>query len=395
MTGQANDRGGFSPQEDGPLNGEGIAESARVEPLGSAVSQLERRVAELEAQLARVQAGVGPLDVGAAPLQVLEVEPSLRQYAPMLASLPGACRRPGKRRLVIPIHLPKLVHLSSIFAGVADDMEGDAPVVTFVATTALERALIQSYVDMVHPRLPIDCEIISAEEMCEALCFTTLGKRLMDGRAEGTINVKKILGLFRSVLLGSEETICMDSDVLFLKAPSELFDRVALNYSTGKMVFLNSPIDITQEVVRQSSSRFFSDRDAARLAALYGENKFSWFFDAPYYPASEASAFLAHLCHVGGGLERALGQLTWHTFDHVLFANYLILRGDLEVVDARSTVRPNAITDDLTLQDIGAIKEKYDLLPAWAPLSSLVSAGDHALKDQFFVAIHADRLREP
>lgn len=393
-TGETDDRGALPEQENGSPVGGNLAEGERTEALDSVLSQLGRRIADLEARMAGIQTGRGPLDVSAARVEILEVEPSLRQYAPMLAALPGACRRPAKRRLIIPIHLPKIVHLSSLFAGVAEDEDGDALVVTFVTTTAVERGLIQSYMDMIRPRLPYSFEIISAEEMCEALCFSTLRKMLVDGATEGAINVKKILGLFRGVLLGSEETICMDSDAIFLKNLSELFDRSASNYSKRKMIFLNSPIDLTEEVVRQSSSMFFSEGDAAKLAAFYGAQKFSWFFDAPYYPASDASAFLAHLSYVSGGLERALWRLTWHTFDYVLFANYLIIRGDLEIIDARAVVRRNAITDDLTLQDIGAIKEKYDLLPAWAPLSSLLSAVDDSLNGQFVVAIHADRLRE-
>jgi len=323
------------------------------------------------------------------PQKLEDVEPALAGRRESLRALPGS-RSLGKRRLIIPIHPPKISHLSSMFSpplAIADDSDVG---LTFVATNREEREMFEKYISLTELRIPVPFEIISAVEACDRLGFSQLAETLSAGSGS-TINVKKILAIYIAVLDGSKEIICIDSDVVFVSSVDEVFSKAHSNYTKSVFFAANSPSAITRDVV-SACADFYSSEDAMKIKSIMGTNLFSWFYDVPYYPLPDVEAFLSHIAFCHGGIERALCRLTWHTFDHVLFVNYLVLRGLFNIADVTGVVREGLISDNLGMVDIVSIKNSHDgYLPVWAPLSSMLSDPDLSAEAGFSLAMHVDR----
>lgn len=324
------------------------------------------------------------------PKKLEDVEPTLAGRRESLRALPGS-RALGKRRLIIPIHPPKISHLSSMFSppsAIADDFDVG---LTFVATNREEREMFEKYISLTELRIPVPFEIISAVEACDRLGFSQLAETLSAGSGS-TINVKKLLAIYIAVLDGATEIICLDSDVVFVSSVEEVFSKARSNYTKSVFFAANSPSDITRDVV-SACADFYCPEDAMKLKSIMGTNLFSWFYDVPYYPLPDVEAFLSHIAFCHGGIERALCRLTWHTFDHVLFLNYLVLRGLFNIADVTGVVGQGLISDNLGMVDIVSIKNSYDgYLPVWAPLSSMLSDPHLSAEAGFSLAMHVDRV---
>lgn len=359
-------------------------------------SELVSEVRELRARLMALEARLEPRegrDVWNSPQGLLLADPGLEMFAEALRLVPGAATSQSRRRIIIPIHLPKVAHIASLFAAAPDVHDEGTPSVTFLLGSIEEREAVQAFIEVAKPALPAGYEVISAQEVCTALSFEHLKGMVTSNDFPGIINLKKLLGLSRSVITGDDEVVIMDSDAMFIGSISAFFDDARAAYHSKQCVCLYAPGDLVQEVINQSACVFYSPADSRALGAWYGGSKFSWFFDAPYYPSDAASGFLAHLAFVSGGLERALGRLTWHTFDHVLFTNYRMLRNEAKILDARRSVNVGTISDELSIDDIVAIKRDWNRLPTWVPLSSLVADVSHPVRNQMNAVIHLDRLR--
>lgn len=399
---------GLSDGHDGPgyeavsTSAAGQNESATTASLAleealQALSALTLKVDQMAAQsdvLARensdLRASLDALEEAGRPPSLEDIDRLFKSkiYEPF--SLVGSHRAALPKHLIIPIHPPKIGHVSNIFSRVDGHEKSEDVLLTFVTTTAGERALMERYIALTHPQIPVAYEVISAMELADGMGFSLLSAEM--GRSEAAIiNIKKMLGLYRAFYLGAQEVICMDSDAIFLAAPDDLFETARRNYERKVFMASYSPIEITDQVVLASAS-YFPEDESRRLRALIGVGQFSWFFDAPYYPATDGREFLAHISLAHGGMERALLALTWHTFDHVLFINYLLLRGDFELVDVRRLVGADKISDDLSLMDLRAIEAEHGYRPAWAPLPAMLSLPEAEGEGQYVVAFHVDRV---
>lgn len=306
------------------------------------------------------------------------------------ATLSGASGVGRAKHLVIPIHPPKIGHISNIFSRADDTAASDEVLLTFITTTPAERQLVQRYIELTHPRIPLAYDVVSAVEIAEALGLGLLASQVAKNEPS-IINVKKILGLYRSLRMGAEEVICIDSDAIFLGSIDALFETAKANYENKRFYAAFSPIELTDHVI-QACSNYFAENENRRLRTMVPAGLFSWFFDAPFYPREDAREFLTHICVAHGGLEQALLALTWHTFDHILFINFLLIRGDFKMVDIRGLVEEGRITDDLALSDLRAVEAKYGYRPAWAPLSALFALPRDEGGPEFTVAFHVDRV---
>jgi len=355
--------------------------------LRTTIKELARRVDELSDVTRALQRADHPASAKWTPRRLEAVEPATRKAAAQ--QIVGA-RVSARQRVIIPIHPPKISHLSSMFAScaVADDIAEVG--FTFVATDAAERMMFDRYIELAHPNIPAPFEIISATEICDAYGFSEL-KRVLLSNTSATINIKKLLSVYMAIHRGSEDIICFDSDVVCMSSIEEIFARVKRNYASRTFFAANSPTEITKDVIL-ASAEYYSVEDAMKIKAIMGSNLFAWFYDVPYYPSRDTEAFFAHIAFRHGGIERALCQLSWHTFDHVLFINYLVVRDIARIADITSIVGQDLITDNLTVHDIMTVKEKYDgYLPAWAPLASILSTPSLSKDANFLLAMHVDR----
>lgn len=357
--------------------------------LRAVISKLAERVDALTRITDALQRAEHPASAKSTPRKLEEVEPALSGRREALRGLPGS-QVLGKSRLIIPIHPPKISHLSSMFSPSSDTTDDFDIGLTFVATDREEREMFENYISLAGLKFPVPFEIVSAVEICDCLGFSQLADILLS-RSSSTINVKKILSIYVAVLGGASEIVCIDSDVAFISGISEVFSKAANNYSKSVFFAANSPTDITKDVV-QACADYYSPDDSMKIRAIMGTNLFAWFYDVPYYPTPDTEAFLSHIAFCHGGIERALCRLTWHTFDHVLFVNYLLLRGLSKVSDITGLVSQGLISDNLGTVDIVSVKNFHDgYIPVWAPLSSMLSNPHLSKETGFLVAMHVDR----
>jgi hypothetical protein len=300
------------------------------------------------------------------------------------------------RHLVIPIHLPKVFHISSIFSSLSNERFDTEEVrVTLVATGKYEKAVIERYLAVTRAPMPRYCEVISALEVTEAAGWTRLGEALSQNqRGGGRINMKKLLSVSRAFALGAEEVCCIDADTLLLKPVGSLFDQVEKNYARKVFFAAGSPIDITKSTYR-AAANFFSPNDEKILDEIYGVDRFSWFFDIPFYKREDFFQFLQHVAFLYGGVEEAWATLTWNHFDHILYVNYLLLRGDFKLLDLVPIVGDGKITDDLDLNDLDRIRDIHRYQPAWLTLTAATQGnieGKDCISRGFSAIFHVDRV---
>lgn len=304
----------------------------------------------------------------------------------------GAAEGHFRRHLVIPIHLPKLSHLSSLFPNREDTApRDDGILLSIVATTEAERATIERYVKLLVPPPPITIEVIAAEEICSLLGWNDLASAIRENRSGGIINMKKLIALYRAISIGAERIHIIDSDAVFLTSPQEALDAASRNYAHGKYFAAYSSIDITRDVSRNCMD-YFGSSASSELNHWYSAGIFSWFVDIPTYHVEDVRDFFAHIGRLHGGVEFALSSLTWHHFEHILFINFLLLVGRARLIDVRSIVEHDRISDALTAAELEAIHEVHGYKPAWATLSALLSSGHDLASCGFHVACHIDRI---
>jgi hypothetical protein len=299
------------------------------------------------------------------------------------------------RHLIIPIHLPKIFHISSIFSFLANERsDADDVRVTLVATGRYEKEVIERYLEVANTATPRHCEVISALEVAEAAGWMRLVEALSKNQGGGCINMKKLLAVCRAFALGGEQVCCIDADTLLLKPLNIFFDQVEANYAKKKFFSASSPIGITKSTYRASAS-FFSLKDEAKLDAIYGLDRFSWFFDVPFYERKDFFQFLQHVVFLHGSVDEAWAALTWNHFDHILYLNYLLLRGDFKLVDLVPLVGDGKITDDLDLSDLNSAHDAHKYRPVWLTLTAATKDGagiQESVLTGFSAIYHVDRI---
>ena len=295
-----------------------------------------------------------------------------------------------RRHLIMPIHPPKVNHLSTIFSRVTSVIDQDV-IWTLVVTSPAEREMVERYFQLAKPIVPSQLEVVSALEIAALLGMDDLANAIRENRNGGVINMKKLLAVYRAQCLGAEEICCVDSDVIFLKPLNELFDVCAGNYARQIFIACSSAIPSSVEVIL-ATSRYFSPFDEKSLGEIYQSRLYSWFFDAPYYERSDTADFFNHIRQLYGGIENALSILSWHHFDHILYMNYLLLTGKFQLIDASESVGAGKLTDNLSLAELRIIEARFTVTPAWITLQGLISEWDDAASQGFCAIFHVDRL---
>jgi hypothetical protein len=299
------------------------------------------------------------------------------------------------RHLVIPIHLPKIFHISSIFSFlVSERLDTEDVRVTLVATGKYEKEVIARYLAVSGTATPKHCEVISALELTEAAEWSRLGEALSQNQGGGCINMKKLVSVCRAFALGAEQVCCIDADTLLLKPLDAFFDQLEANYAKKAFFAGGSPIAITKATYR-ASANFFSSKDEGKLDEIYGVDRFSWFFDAPFYQREDFFQFLQHVVFLYGGVDYAWGTLTWNHFDHILYLNFLLLRGDFKLVDLVPLVGNAKITDDFDLTDLNAVQSTHGYRPAWLTLTAATKDATgvrESVAHGFSAIYHVDRV---
>ncbi|MBC8751447.1 MULTISPECIES: hypothetical protein [Paraburkholderia] len=299
------------------------------------------------------------------------------------------------RHLLIPIHLPKIFHISSIFSFLSKaELDTEDVRVTLVATGTYEREVIERYLEVAASAVPRHCEVISALEVTEAAGWTRLGDALAKNQGGGCINMKKLLSVCRAFALGADQVCCIDADTLLLKSLDSFFDQIETNYAKKTFFSAGSPIDITKSTYR-ASANFFSPRDEGKLDGIYGSDRYSWFFDIPFYAREDFFEFLQHVAFLYGGVDEAWARLTWNHFDHILYVNYLLLRGDFKLVDLVPIVGDGKITDDLDLSHLDRVQDIHEYRPVWLTLTAATqddTGGKQCVSRGFSAIYHVDRV---
>lgn len=314
-------------------------------------------------------------------------------HAAILKSNPltGSLENQHSRHLLIPIHVPKLTYLSSMFAQMGGKWDQERVRCTIIATSSADRELTEQYIRLTRPAMLRNYEVISAVELASTLKMHDLANAMSENRNGGIINMKKLLALHRAFGEGADEAICVDSDVAFLRPLDGLFEQAGSNYRKNMFIAVSSSLDITIDAVRNCAS-YFSQNDERKLTDIYRGNLFSWFFDIPYYVRNDTREFFDHISTFYGGLEPALLQLSWHHFDYILYMNYLILRGDFALRDVSTFVTADRLSDDLPLSDLQAVEDQVGLAPVWATLSAVIAAKVADAAPRFHALSHVDRL---
>lgn len=298
------------------------------------------------------------------------------------------------RHLVIPIHLPKIFHISSIFSSLSKDQCNSENVrVTLVATGTYEREVVERYLEVTGTALPRYCEVISALEVAEAAGWKRLWSALSQNQGGGNINMKKLLSVCRAFAQGAEQVCCIDADTLLLEPLETFFDKIEMNYAKKTFFAAGSPINITKSTYR-ASANFFSPKDEEKLDKIYGVDRFSWFFDVPFYTREDFFQFLQHVAFLYTAVDEAWAMLTWNHFDHILYLNYLVLRGDFKLVDLVPIVGDEKITDDLDLSELNRIRDVHEYHPVWLTLSAATKgdARGNQRVSRFSAIYHVDRI---
>lgn len=353
--------------------------------------EIHRLRSDMQAQVIEAMFGNKSLDVRATPLVPLPSEKD--QHAALLrnAVLQGALEGQFARHLIIPVHLPKLTYLTGLFSSIQGPRDTERARCTFIVTSEAEREQVQAYIRWTSPVLPSNYEVVSAVEIAAALGMPGLARAMIENRGGGIINMKKLLALYRAHSEGGEEMCCIDSDSAILQPLNSLFDHSAANYHRRIFPAVRSNAELTNEITRVCSD-YFSKRDASRLALKYAGGLYSWFFDIPYYDRRDLGPFFDHISFLHGGIESALSSLSWHSFEHILYINYLLLRSDFCLTDISEIVTPGRLTDELLLGDLQAVEEKFGLSTGWASLNTLMSNQRQELQPTLYAISHVDRL---
>ena len=392
---------------------EGKASTSNLlDTLASRIGRLESEVAELRreaatqpdhpekiaeahsriwARMTEISYGNGVLNVGPNTLSTAQGEMDAHTAALSSHPLPGALESHQSRHLLIPIHAPKFNYISSMFAWLKGEWDHQEIRCTFIATSTAERELAERYVRLARPVMPKNYEIISAAELASSLGMNELVEAIVENREGGIINMKKMVALYRAYCEGADEVCCIDADSAFLRPLDQVFEKCAQNYEKKIFAASSSRNEIAVHVIDHCSS-YFSSNDRKKLDKLYAKDLYSWFFDIPYYVRNDVFGFFNHITYLYGGLENALKILRWHHFDHILYLNYLILRGDFALCDVSPFVTAGRLSDEFLISDLESIERVTGLTPAWANLSALLSDREPLASQNFHAISHVDRL---
>ena len=231
------------------------------------------------------------------------------------------------------------------------------------------------------------------EYICENI-DTGVASRLKKNDDRCAINVKKFSGLLLTANEGASRIICVDSDTIAISQPDCLMD--ACENNSLKRVFLGS-------IPKPSSTIYFKLLCEIQIAScLLVSTKFnyytddapgvySWFFDVPYYPGDLLREFFVNMTSGDGALSHFFMSLSWFTFDHLIFQHWMVATGRAKFIDYGQTCE--ALPEWLTPSDLVLLKEKYDYVPAWIPLSAYRSdpLTVNKLQGEVILAYHTDR----
>jgi hypothetical protein len=307
--------------------------------------------------------------------------------------LAGAHSSAFARHLIIPVHPPRFGYLVNAFANIATGPGDEDVLLVLVVTSAMEREMLRHYLDLTGATFPVAFEVVSAIEICEQMNLQSIPEQIKTNRHNSIVNVKKVIAIYRSLCIGADEIVCIDSDIVFLSHVASIFDR--LEESFRKKLVISGHIGMAQNIVRESASIFPRREELEILRLSEDGSLYSWFFDAPYFPKYETERFFAHLCSYRNGIEGLINSMTWGTFEHLLFQYYLLLKEGFHVLDIRS-VTGDRVPDDLWLTEVLAVIDTFGYRPIWAQVGGMITYMTPELvrrvEKEFLVGMHVDRV---
>ncbi|ODT84843.1 hypothetical protein [Phenylobacterium sp. SCN 70-31] len=253
--------------------------------------------------------------------------------------------------ILIPCHPPKLRHLSNFLRSA----NGTIPIIV-AATNDHERSQL----------LPATREFTGVDVIsCEAIAKET--GQPFDPHSKGIINAKKFLGLFHAMDQGFEHVMCVDSETEIVTTTNEAMEAAEKAY--GRLLGVSTPNHAYNSLMAASGL----------LTGSQTAFPYFWFYDPPTYRRDHLQAFKA-------AFPAFLSNLTWETFDHLVYGLYGLSQGWFEITDHKPIT--DRIPEALTASDLTHIEAEFGHAPIWMTKKEWEAADP---KPAVHMTYHADR----
>ena len=122
-----------------------------------------------------------------------------------------------------------------------------------------------------------------------------------------------------------------------------------------------------------------------------GDRTYAWFFDVPFYKASDLEEFFADIASDYNSLEEWFCRLDYFSFEHLIFLFWRCIKQQAVLIDCFEMGIVD-IPEYMKFHDLLRIETKFDYRTTWVQFRELIFEPDiaHALAGTFLL-FHCDR----
>ncbi len=274
-----------------------------------------------------------------------------------------------KRRLVIPVHPPKISWLLLFLTSLRDRGEASASSVEIWLICSHHEDVIffSNAVEFLLPDIAI--RILNVESYIEAaLGGGALISHVRNNVNDAVINVKKFIALHHLHKMNFNFLIVIDADSFCIGSLNTLFGEAERNYATKRIYGAGEraperAIPIYPLILAGSAS-LLSQLHQNRLQLSQAATIFTWFLSPPSYQGDDLCAFFEYMEREHGDIQNFMMKLTYYTFDHVVFTQFLAATRDFELFDYTA----HAILDmpeSLGIAALQTLQHRFGFHPVW------------------------------
>lgn len=204
------------------------------------------------------------------------------------------------------------------------------------------------------------------------------------------VNFKKFIAMHWAKSQYSYLTV-IDADTLFYKSTKNIFTNLIENYQENRYLGSPSQHPAIIDILKSCASFFDHDSSLQIEKATKNFTLYTWFLDPPTYQREDLLDFFDYILSP----ERTYNfwsKLDWFSFEHIIFVYYRFLYKNTTLIDYSESAITNRVPEQLNLNDLNILKNKYNYSPAWVRFNLLLNGIDSLQTKQPSLLYHVDRM---